>query len=79
MDEILEAVSIIDDLAHAIADGLGDTRTCAGCAEEWPDDEEFFRRGDDLCRACRAEREAGRAARRAEYARAYRRRKKGGQ
>ena len=37
-------------------DELGPVRRCPRCAEDWPDDDEFFRPGSRYCHACRSER-----------------------
>lgn len=34
---------------------LGVVRLCGRCEEEWPDDDEFWLGGVEMCRACYAE------------------------
>lgn len=60
---------------------LGVVRRCPGCAEEWPEDEDFWRPRKPLCRACLyeqdEERRAGRRERNREAQRRYRSRRAG--
>ena len=54
----------------------GPVRRCSGCDEEWPDDEEFFHEGSDVCIACETERESIRRRSVAQAARRYRQRQR---
>jgi hypothetical protein len=50
-------------------------RRCPGCDDDWPDDEEFYAPGSDLCRACVWERRERLRGQVREAARRYRARR----